>query len=362
MAFTLPHGDTDPAAPIDRWARAADARAARRVRAATGDLFLPDPARLDDRTRAALQGLLTEIVGAVEQDLRGRAARLLAARGATGTAEGLLGGEPVHGRLLRSGVLRDPDLMEELIARVELDLLAEKLPIRVIEPDRPGLLVRLADSADEGIAAAALALLAAEHHRRAAGEGTGPVRSDLPAELHQRLCWWLAAAIREQAGEGPGSADRDRALTEAVLQGLSAHDEGERPEAAAARLASALDVSPERLGPLSIEALADGRAMLFIALLARAAATEYEPVRHIVIDPDDRALILLLHAIGIDREPIASIAVALVDADPRRDLDRSADAIDAALALNRAAAAEALAPLALSRDFRAAVRALEGRP
>lgn len=357
MAFDLPLGD-DTAPSGHARAAAVDARVDTRLRHAIGDLFLPQSARLDDRTRAVVQHVLTGIVAGAEAEVRRHAARLLAARGATAQAEALLGGAPVLFPLGEAGLLRDPDLMEELIARVELDLLFDALPISVVAPDRPSLLICLADSPDGVVVTAALALLVADNRRRAVGEGTGPVRSELPAELHQRLLWWVAAAIREQLAEPTGMFDRDRAIADATLRSLAAHDEGDRPEAAAARLASAIDARTDELGPLLVEALSDRRATLFTALLARAGGVEQEQVRHLVIDPRGDLLILLLHAVGVDRADIARIGVALVEADPRRDLEGLADAIDWAVAHDRPDARAALAPLALDRDFRAAVRLL----
>lgn len=337
---------------------AADARVDTRLRHAIDDLFLPEEARLSDRSRAAVHAVISGIVASTEAEVRRHAARLLAGRGATGQAEALLRGQPVLDRLSRAGLLRDPELMEELIARVELDLLAASLPAIVTEPERPSLLVRLAEAPDGVVATAAIALLGAENRRRAGSEGSGPVRSELPAELHQRLVWCVAAAVREQSPDMVGMADRDRALTEAVLRSLAAHDEADRPEAAAARLAGAIDARADELGPLLIDAVADRRLTLFAAALAQVAGVDYEQVRHLVIDPRGDLMLLLMHAVGVDRVTIARIGVALTEADPRRDLEQLADAVDWAVAHGRDEARSALAPLALANDFRAAVRVL----
>lgn len=339
-------------------ASAAYARIDARLGQAIGDVFLADEARLSDRTRAAVHAVLTGVVASAEAQVRRYAARLFAAREAAAQANKLLAGPPVIDRLRAAGLLRDPALMEELIARVELDLLAQALPPVADATGRPGLLARLADSPDGVAASAALALLVAENRRRAGLDASVPIRSDLPAELQQRLLWWVAAAVREQSPEPDGMADRDRALTEATLRSLSAHDGGDRPEAAAERLAGAIDASPDELGPMLIDALGDRRLTLFVALLARAAVLDGEQVRRLTVDPDMDLLVLLLHAVGLDHAAIARIGVALAEADGRRDLERLADAIDWAATHTRAVAQAALAPLALGPDFRAAARAL----
>lgn len=352
MSIAFPSGDEPPATSAHALAAAADARFGARIGRAVDDLLLPDQARLTERMRAAVHTTLAGIVASAEADVRSQAAGLLSARGADGMAEALLRGEPVFDRLLRSGLLCDPELMEELIASVELDLLAEALRPSAAEPGRPGLLARLGECPDGVIVAAATALMTAENR------GGGSMRCGLPAELNRRLFWRVAAAVREQVSAPEGAADRDRALTEATLRSLAAHEERDRPESMATRLAAAIDARADELGPLLVEAVDDRRLTLFVAIAARAAGLDHDQVRKLVLDPDAALLALLLHAIGLERAAIARIGVALAQADPRRDLERLADAVDWAVAHDREDARAALAPLALGRDFRAAVLAL----
>src|SRR5882757_8469029 len=145
-------------------AAAADLRADRRLAVAIDDFFLPDEARLDDRLRAALTAVLADLVGTVEIALRQHGARLLAARDAPLLAETLAASEsPILDRLVTAGMMRDPDLMRELIGRVRQDVLAESLPVEAPEdPDRASLLARLSQHADGVVATSAVALLAAE--------------------------------------------------------------------------------------------------------------------------------------------------------------------------------------------------------
>ncbi|WP_375403352.1 DUF2336 domain-containing protein [uncultured Sphingomonas sp.] len=363
MTLYFDSGDDESATTAHVRVAAADAQVDARLRHAVGDLFLADAARLDERTRAYVEDLLARIVANAEGDVRRRSASLLVARGATGIAEALLGGDPVLPRLRDAGLLRDPELVGELVARVELDALFAALAPPADMPDSPGLLPLMAGSTDDEVAKAALTLLAADNRRRAADEGAGSVGSELPAKLHRRLLWLIAAVIREQGldtarpGFGP-TADRDRAVAEATLHVLAEYDEDDRPEAAAVRLASAVGAQTDELGQLLARTLSDSRATLFTALIARAGGLDHDQARRIVTDPRGELLVLILHAVGIDRARIARIGVALAEADPRRDLDRLADAFDWTAAHDRADAREAMAPLALGRDFRDAVRSL----
>lgn len=341
----------------------ADLRADARLRGAIDDYFLTEDARLDDRTRLALAVTLDDLVGGVALGLVRHAARLLAARDAGALAETLSADDrPVLDRLVGAGLLRDGDVMRELIGRVRQDVLADALPPAAPDdPDRASLLPRLAQSVDGVVATGAVTLLAAESRRRVPNQPQFQPRStDLPAELHHRLVWWVAATLRERFAEPAGAAlpALDRALAEAALRAIAAHDEGERLEAAAMRLAAALDPQADELPTLLTEALADRRLALFVALLGHALGLDYGDAREIVLDPAADRLWLLLRALELDRPAIARIGLALSEADPRRDLDRFADALDGIVAVSPAQAREALAPLTLHPDYRAALTAL----
>ena len=340
--------------------RQARGRADARLTDAITDYFLRDDARLDDRMRLAIARLLNGIVGGIETDIRRHAARALVARGADAHAEALLGGHhDVVRRLERAGLLRDRRLMDELIARARGDIVAAALPVDPMATEPGSLLLRLADGEDGVVAAAAAALLAAENRRRAAVDGGAAASDDLPAELHHQLVWWVAASIREAGVAASGdNAAMDRAIVEAAQRSLAAHDEGERPEALAVRLAIAIDARADELATLLIGALGDRSLNLFVALLGRAVDLDYDGARAIVLEPEGDRLWLALRAAGLDRATIARIALALADADRRRDIERFADDLDDIAAMPVSTARSALAPLTLHHDLRLAIDAL----
>lgn len=343
---------TDPLPPAALAAQSG-ARAARHAAAAIADFFLPDEARLDDRTRVLLRQLLGDVVGGLETAIRRHAARLLAQRGDDCGAERLLSGAAeVVDRIGRPDLL-PPELMEELIARVRQDMIAEALPIAVAGPDEASLLVRLTGVPDGVVASAATAMLAAENRRRAA-EPVG-LASELPAELHHRLAWLVAAALLAAVGDAPAIG---AALAEATRRSVAAHDEGDRLDAVAMRLAIAVDARGGEVAELLIAALGDRRLALFVAVLARVLEVDYAQVRALVVEPDDERLWLALRAAALERPVIAQVALALSDADPRRDIEAFADRIDTVAAVDPTEARAALAELALPADFRAAIRAL----
>jgi len=341
-------------------ARQAGGRADSRLTGSIDDFFLADDARLDERMRATVAQLLGGIVRSIETDIRRHAARVLSSGGADRRAEALLRGhDDVVDRLSRAGLLRDRQLMDELIARVRGDIIAAALPIDRDGPDDGSILLRLADSDDGVVAVAARTLLSAEVRRRAAIHGDAAMTGDVSAELHHRLIWWIAATIREAivACEGDDAAT-DRAIVAAAQRSLAAHDEGDRVEAVAMRLAQAIGARADELAPLLIDCLRDRRLILFIACLGRALDMDYDSTRAIVIEPEGDRLWLALRALDCDRATIARIGLSLADADPRRDLERFADEIDALAAIPVDVARSALAPLTLHHDLRLAIDAL----
>lgn len=338
-------------------AAAAEVRAYRGLTVTIDDFFLPEDARLDERTRSGLTGLLRGLVETVEGEVREHAVRLLHGRGESALVVALNDPSSIFARLWQSGLLRDPELMGELVARVRQELLGGALPMHAPDdPERPSLINRFVQHPDRVVAAGAMAVLIAESRRRGSPDAGQFSRTDLPAELHHRLVWWVAAALRERVGEGDAL---DRALSDAAQRSLAAYDEGDRLEATAMRFAAAIDAQAQELPGLLVESLGDRRIVLFIALLGHALGVPYALARDIVLDSGADRLWLALRALDLGREPIAQIGYALCEADPRRDLEAFADTLEAITAVSAQAAREALAPLKLHPDYRAAVVALE---
>jgi hypothetical protein len=231
--------------------------------------------------------------------------------------------------------------------------MAEALPTAPGTVDRPSLLVRLIEAPDTVVAKAAAALMAAQSRRDAANANGVAEPATLPADVQHRLVWRVAAAVRAQ-----DDAAVDRAIGQAAVRSLAAYDEGDRPEAVGMRLAAAIDARPAELGPLLVEALGDRNLHLFAGVLSHALGMDHDQLRAMVVEPEGERLWLALRAVSLDRKTIAQIALALSEADPRRDIEAFADRLDAIAGVPADEAAAALAPFALDRDFRAATAAL----
>ena len=333
-------------------ARSAPSLARLRLAAAMDDFFLSEDGRLDDRTRASLAALVNAIVGRTEGEIRAGAANALASE--PSLAAVILHGPPALDALIAGGHLREDALLEELLARVRLDQLAAALPFVAPErPDQPSLLVRLSADPNPAVARPAMALMAAESRRRAFADTGRLTRSELPAELHHRLLWLVAAAIR--AGIADPATTIDMAIAEAATRALASHDEADSLEGAAMQLAVGIDARPDELGELLLATLQDRRPVLLVAVLARALRVDATRIRDIATTADAAALWLALRAAGLDRSWVSRIGLALADADPRRDVDQLPDTVDAVMTLSVAEADQALASLRLPVDYRRAL-------
>jgi hypothetical protein len=340
----------------------ADARARAALATAIDDAFLSPDGRLDDRTRTALGSLIEAMTGAIEGELTKHAVRLLAMRG-EGELADLLTREapPVVDRLAGAGLLRDGDFAAECVARVRLELLAAALPFATAaDGDAPSLLTRLAQSSDRVVAAAAASVMIGESHRRGVAERGALTGTGLSRTLHERLVWWVAAALRERViGEVDGTPALDRAVAESALRNLAAHDEGDRLEIAAMRLAEAVDAQPDELPALIDEILRDRRLVVLAAFVAHALGVQYELGRELIVDAVGDRLWLVLRALDMPRDVIARLGFQICEADPRRDVEAFADMLDVVTSVDAETARVAIAPLRLHPDYRAALIALE---
>lgn len=333
----------DPATLLAE-ADGAAARVRRLRRAAVQDLLIPDAARLDDRRRAGLRTLVRAIVGTIGADIHDFAARRLSA-GDPGAAAALARVEArdilprIEARLGAAG-----EVATDLIDRVTLDLIGEQLPTGLVE------------AAPEPWHGDAAEVLRRAESRRRTPPDQPPYATDLPAESQSAFTWWIAAAIAEAARPpmADSAAALDRALAEGAAQALAHADEGDRLEAAAMRLAAAVDLRGPALGGAIDHCVAERRIVLLAALVAHAAGVAFDSVRSLMVEPADPRLWLLLRSLDVPRDGIARLGFALCEADHRRDVERFADRLDAVMALPVADAALSTASLRLPAGFRAA--------
>lgn len=341
-----PPGRPGDAAPVFRRPDGA----ARRLRDATLDLFLPNGNRVNDRIRASVSVMLDGVVGGIERQMRRTLLTHFTDRAELYASLASPSVGIVRPLLSDAGTLAHPPLVAILLRRAEAFILGRRT---ATDDAGDGLPI---DDADPLVTAAATALLVADA-RRIDGFGEPAVLpDDLPAELFAWLVWRVAAALRrylcdQHAVEQPFADDL---ITDAATMVLTGHDEGRGVDALAAALAARLFEADRLDGRAFVAMLADGQIAAFAAGLAAAAGLPMAETWPIVADPVDGRLALLLRAAGVDRTSAAVLLLQLVP--PGADAAAEIDVFDDCDLLR---AAQALAALRLPGDYRTAIDDLD---
>ena len=189
--------------------------------------------------------------------------------------------------------LLSPELLAHLRRRAAVAMLLRKPPHETVEI---APLPRL--SIDEADMLAALGI--AEQRWCAPMLLESPIRPDLPAEHFHELAWTVAALLilgceRETEVRGPVLV---KAVAHATERLIARHDEGQGAFALARRGARAL--SDEGRSSLAAPALAEGRLLLFAALVEVQTGIDLELALETLIGLDDSGRCALLRLMVID--------------------------------------------------------------
>ena len=191
--------------------------------------------------------------------------------------------------LAQSGFLRQPDLIDYMLARLAEDRLEGKLASSTRQ-----LPAQLLNHPDPNVAEAAQTLLAADSlYRRARGCSYQALRPEL---LHQ-LCWRLVAAIEVDNGK------RDIAVIANARALLSEYDEGRTAQAAALKLSHFL--GNERRSDLLVPNTAG--LHLFVAHIANELEIDQDHVFQLIDIGSSAPLVIILRAVGVDAERAMAI-------------------------------------------------------
>ena len=288
------------------------AAARERFAVAATDLLLPDQARLTEWQRLTAAGLLSRLVGSIEDDLR---TRLAVRFDSHDTLHAALSSArvPIAVPILeRAQVLRDPELTTILVRRAEEHRFWK---LRSLEQGEE-LLFELIRDPDEGVAADAMELVIARSRRFDRFQEPSMARVELPADLQHRLVWMVAAALRQYIVQQHEVGGVDAAVEEAAASIIAAYDEGSTLESLAIRLARRLHGDGRLDGVALARIIGDGVLPLFIAGLAVLCGLDQSATWEVLSDPRGRGPGLLLRAAGVEREEAAAILLALNSRGP----------------------------------------------
>ena len=339
------------------------AAARERFAVAATDLLLPDGARLTEWQRLTAAALLTRLIHGLEDELRARLAPRFEAWPAVHAALASARVPIALPILERAQVLRDADLGNVLVRRVE-----EHRFWKAHAPaDGQDLLYALVRDGDETVSAEAMELVIARSRRFDRFQEPDMGQVELPAELQHKLVWLVAAALRHYIVQQHGLDAVDGIIEEAAAALVAAHDEGTILEAHATRLAQRLAATDRLDGAFLQRALSEGLLPLFIAGAAVLAGLDYAATWEVIADPRGRGPAILLRAAGIDRDEAAAILLIANTHGPflsGTEGDATAAQLELYDGLDRGAAEDVLGLWRAAPGYRGAVARIStrGRP
>jgi hypothetical protein len=185
--------------------------------------------------------------------------------------------------LARSGFLREPDLIDFILARVAEDSLEV-----IVQNGDAQLLTSLLDHPNDNISDAAQTLLAADSlHRHAAGNS----HHSLSAELFHKLCWRVAAA--HEINHGVRQPD----VMAAVRAAIGEYSEANRAQSAAAKIVH-FSSEAERSEFLM---LATAGVHLHVAALSARLGLDQDHVVRLIAAATSGPYAVMLAAAGISK-------------------------------------------------------------
>jgi uncharacterized protein (DUF2336 family) len=283
------------------------AAARERFAVAATDLLLPDQARLTEWQRLTAATLLTRLIHGLEDEMRARLAIHFEAHAALHAALSSAHVAIALPILERAQVLRDAELGNVLVRRVE-----EHRYWKAHASVGAGeWLFELVRDPDEGVAAEAMALVIARSRRFDRFQEPVMGQVELPAELQHKLVWMVAAALRHYIVQQHGVAAVDAAIEETASALIASYDEGATLEARAVKLAQLLHNERRLDGATLVRVLTEGMLPFFIAGIGALCALDYGAAWEVLADPRGRGPALLLRAAGVERDAAAAILLML---------------------------------------------------
>lgn len=336
------------------------AAARERFAVAATDLLLPDQARLTEWQRLTAAALLNRLIHSIEDELRASLAMRFEAHPAVHAALSSARVPIALPILERAQVLRDADLGNVLVRRVE-----EHRFWKAHAPaEGQDLLFEMVRDRDETVAAEAMELVIARSRRFDRFQEPDMGQVELPAELQHKLVWLVAAALRHYIVQQHGLSAVDGIIEEVGSAIIARHDEGTILEAHVIRLAHRLDSLGRLDGPLLLRILSEGMLPLFIAGAATLCGLDYAGAWEVLADPRGRGPAILLRAAGVERDETGAILLLANSHGPLvsgAEGDATAAQLELYDSLDRASAAEVLRLWRAAPGYRAAVARVSTR-
>lgn len=280
------------------------------------DLFLSPDERPSERESALMTDILHKLVHDVEMTVRRNfSERLAGLKDAPRELVVALANdeiavaEPV---LLKSGVLRDADLIqivkdrtqEHMLQVARREALNEEVTDALVDKGEEDVIETLLNNKDASISRQALSYVVERSKRVDRFQEPLVAREDLPPDLAHKMFWWVSSALRDDILQNYSldSVTIDELLQD-TAQSMIENVEPLRPgHTVAEELVRSLANRGELTTEFIMITLKDGEIRLFTAALAERGRLDFDTTQRIVLDPGGEPLAVLCRAIGMDRK------------------------------------------------------------
>lgn len=281
---------------------------------AIGDLFERRAEELQPNERELMIEILQRLSHDVEMSVRASLGNRLSERGdAPYDLIRMLANDEVqvaYKILTSSPVLRDTDLIEvvrhrtmqhQLAVAIRKDL-SEEVSAALVETGSEDVIVGLLNNQDARISTDVLEYLAEESKRVDSYQKPLVRRPDLPAELAERMYYWVSAAVRNYIVENfdVDIDNLDDQMSAAVGEVLETNEE-EESGVAAERLVDRLFDGGSLSAEFALKSLHQGQISIFEFSFAKLVGIRPVLARRIIYEPGGEALGIACQAIGLER-------------------------------------------------------------
>lgn len=341
------------------------------------DLFEQKTADLTDRQRSMMFGILQSIINEIEGSMRQAVAgRLALMDDVPRDIVARLANDEIniaYPILSKSGLLRDPDLIEVIKMRTEEHMLAitmrqqvsEGVSDALVETGREPVIVSLLKNSNARISQNTMEYLVEQSRRVDSFQEPILNRHDLQPNLAKRMFLWVSAALRDHIINQFGL---DKMTVDELLEQIASEEiaaaAGDGHTSKASQLAEALKDEGLVTVDMLLAALSEGEVPLFVSLFAKVTKLREFLVQRLVFEPGGEGLAIACRAIGMGEEDFLSLFEYshLAKAGTRQEVASQTPSLKAFYAqMPRKSAMEVLRMWHRGSDYLSAIRELDVR-
>tara|TARA_R110002110_G_scaffold415612_2_gene651577 strand:+ start:37988 stop:39187 length:1200 start_codon:yes stop_codon:yes gene_type:complete len=295
-----------------RLSRDRSAAARRELVEIIGDLFFDKDRVLNERERAAMGDILRQLIHDVEISVRKHLAiRLSDEPDAPSELIFALANdnaEIAHPILMRSNVLKDPQLIEIIRNRDREHQLSvamrtsvsETVTDALVETNEVTVIERLLENPGAEIGRQTMTYLVDQSQRVDAFQNPLIRRKDLPRKLAERMYWWVSAALRTEILDRHNldAGQLDDVMDSAIEAAVRSDSDLTPGDEAASRLVAQLIDQHGPSADLMIQVLQTGEVTLFVHMLEQATRLRRPLIQRLIYESGGEGLAIVCRALG----------------------------------------------------------------